>query len=267
MTPARNAASLPVTTAKASRLLLVVALCPACLIRPEGTPLSRNGEPLRVLGVTPADGETGVDLLGSVEIRFSQPLDPASLDRTKVKLSSGSLSWSVDVRYDAIERTIVVDPRSQLRPDLWYDLEMDGFPLSIMGTEYLGEPVSTSFRTGTIATPEPLQPSVSFEEDVWPILQVCACHGQESPYMDFVVLEDTPDGFLAGSVATPSREWPGWLVIDPGHHETSYLVYKLVGDDRLGLPTIMGDSMPPGAPMSMEDIEIVRDWIEMGAGR
>jgi hypothetical protein len=237
-----------------------------CLYLPERSVENRGREPLAVERLSVEDGAIDLPVDMNVEVTFNQPLDPESLGDASWSLTSGELSWTADVRYDALTRTLSIDPRASLRPDLWYTFGMDAFPLSIMGTAYEGEPVEVRFRTGTGTSPPPPTTTVSFADDVWPLLRGCACHDEESRFMDYVILYDDPATFVERSVATPSREWRSWLVVDPGHHESSYLVYKLLGDERLGLPTIMGDAMPPGAPMPIEDIETVRDWIEQGAG-
>lgn len=249
-----------------------IATCTAalmgCLILPDTAVENRGREPLEVVSINVEDGQRDVPLDLTIELMFNQPLDPQSLDDASMSLTSGSLRYTANVRYDALRRTLVFDPRATLREDLWYTFEMDGFPLSIMGTAYLGEPIETRFRTGTTTSPSSPRPGVGFESDVWPLLRGCACHDQETRLMDYVILYDTPATFLESAVSTPSREWRDWLVIDPGHHDSSYLIYKLLGDDRLGLPTIMGETMPPPPypPMPMEELETIRDWIEQGAG-
>jgi hypothetical protein len=242
-------------------------LAAGCLFLPDESVENRGREPLRIESVNVAEGETGLPLNVTIDVRFNQPLDPSSLDRASLSLSSGELDVAADVRFDALTRTLSFDPRSELRPDLYYEFEMDGFPLSIMGTSYQGEPLRIRFRTGTGTVPELPQRGVDFGADVWPIIGEggCGCHGESARAMEFVV-HDEPDEFLARSVGTESREWPGWLIVDPGRHESSYLLFKLLGDERLGMPTIMGEVMPPGEPLSPEEIALVKDWIEQGAG-
>lgn len=245
---------------------LVAAALPACLFLPEHSVENQGREPLLVTSISVEEGQTDVPRNVSIEVTLNQPLDPASLSDADMSLTSGALTANANIRYDALRRTLIYDPRYELREELWYSFEIEAFPLSIMGTAYRGDPVEVRFRTGTHTIPEPPLAGVSFEEEVWPILSGCACHDVETRFMDYVIVYDTPEEFLESSVATPSREWNDWLVIDPGHHESSYILYKLLGDERLGLPTIMGEVMPPGAPLPMEDLETIRDWIEQGAG-
>ncbi len=256
MRPAKN---LPSTA-------LLAAALPACLYLPEHSVENQDREPLSVTSINVDEGQTGVARDVSIEVTFNQPLDPSSLPDADMSLTSGALSSAADVRYDVLSRTLIFDPRYDLREDLWYTFAIEGFPLSIMGTSYLGEPLEVRFRTGTHTSPVPPRPGVVFEDDVWPILSGCSCHDVETRFMDYVIVYDSPREFLERSISTPSREWNDWLVVDPGHHESSYILYKLLGDERLGMPTIMGGVMPPGAPLPMQDLETVRDWIEQGAG-
>jgi hypothetical protein len=237
-----------------------------CLMLPDQAVENRGRQPLEVESINVSEGQRSVPLDTSIEIRFNQPLDPASLDDADTSLTSGSLTAPSDLRYDALRRALVLDPRSNLRETLWYTLSMEKFPLSIMGTAYLGDPLEIRFKTGIETSSPAPRPGVTFEDDVWPLLSGCSCHDQESRYMDYVVIYDEPSDFLEHSVSTPSREWRDWLIVDPGHHESSYLIYKLLGDERLGMPTIMGEVMPPGTPLPYEDLETIRDWIEQGAG-
>jgi hypothetical protein len=248
------------------RTALLAAALPACLYLPEHSVENQNRESLLVSSVSVEEGQTGVPRNASIQVTFNQPLDPASLSDARMSLTSGALSTAANVRYDALSRTLIYDPRWDLRAELWYTFTIEAFPLSIMGTSYRGEDVEIRFRTGTDTVPETTRPAVTFEEDVWPILSGCFCHDEETRFMDYVIVYPTPDEFLEHSVSTASREWNDWLVVDPGHHESSYLLYKLLGDERLGMPTIMGEVMPPGAPLPVEDLETVRDWIEQGAG-
>ena len=236
-----------------------------CLYLPEESVENRTRTPLAIESVSIGDGQTNVPANASIEVRFNQPLDPMSLGDASMRLASGDLFVPADVRYDALTRTLVLDPRSDLRDGLWYTFTMDGFPLSIMGTACTGDTLEVRFRAGSSTIPPLTRPAVDFEDDVWPILRSCSCHTEETPFMEYVIAYPSAGEFLEASVGTPSHEWHGWLVVEPGRHETSYIIYKMLGDERLGMPTIMGESMPPRSPLPMEYVETIRDWIEQGA--
>lgn len=62
-------------------------------------------------------------------------------------------------------------------------------------------------------------------------------------------------------VEVPSARVPDLLRVEPGNAADSYLILKLEGDAR-----IVGSRMPlGGTPLSMEEIEVVRAWIDGGA--
>lgn len=62
-------------------------------------------------------------------------------------------------------------------------------------------------------------------------------------------------------VNVDSREVPDLLRVDPGDPDDSYLVMKIEG-----APGIVGARMPRGRPpLSDEQIQLIRAWIEAGA--
>lgn len=62
-------------------------------------------------------------------------------------------------------------------------------------------------------------------------------------------------------VGVASVELPALLRVDPGNPEDSYIIWKIEG--RSG---IVGGRMPLGLPpLSAEQIEAIRGWIESGA--
>lgn len=65
----------------------------------------------------------------------------------------------------------------------------------------------------------------------------------------------------ADLVGVSSVEVPGLLRVDPGNADDSYLVRKIEGG-----PGIVGARMPFGrSPLSSEQIQSIRDWIDAGA--
>ena len=64
----------------------------------------------------------------------------------------------------------------------------------------------------------------------------------------------------AALVNVPSTQ-TGLDLVEPGDAENSYLIHKLEGR-----PGIVRDRMPPsGDPLTAEEIEAIRDWINAGA--
>ena len=69
------------------------------------------------------------------------------------------------------------------------------------------------------------------------------------------------EGYFAGRiVGVASEQRSGFLLVDPGNPDESYLLMKVRGDDE-----IISQQMPPGNPLSAEQVEIIRAWIASGA--
>ncbi len=140
-----------------------------------------------------------------------------------------------------------------------------------MGTKIDQNEIHILFKTGERFSPgdPPPMPPVRFAEEIFPLFNAgCRCHGAFNPFMNVRFVYDTPEEALAGIVENDSRQCENWKIIEPGRHEKSYLMYKLLGDDRLGSPTLIGERMPPPpeSEIPLDIIEKVRNWIEEGAG-
>ena len=69
------------------------------------------------------------------------------------------------------------------------------------------------------------------------------------------------EGDFAGRiVGVASEQRSGFKLVDPGNPNKSYLLMKVRGNDE-----IISQQMPPGAPLSAEQVEIIRAWIAVGA--
>ena len=66
--------------------------------------------------------------------------------------------------------------------------------------------------------------------------------------------------FAARIVGVDSGQRPDFKLVDPGNPNKSYLLIKVRGDDE-----IVSQQMPPGSPLSAEQVEIIRAWIASGA--
>ena len=69
------------------------------------------------------------------------------------------------------------------------------------------------------------------------------------------------EGDFAGRIVGVASEQRSDLkLVDPGNPNKSYLLMKVRGDDE-----IISQQMPPGNPLSAEQVEIIRAWIASGA--
>ena len=82
------------------------------------------------------------------------------------------------------------------------------------------------------------------------------CHSGGDPAADLSLEGD----FAARIVGVDSGQRPDLKLVDPGNPDGSYLLIKVRGDDEM-----VSQQMPPGAPLSAEQVEIIRAWIASGA--
>ena len=82
------------------------------------------------------------------------------------------------------------------------------------------------------------------------------CHSGGEPAAGLSLEGD----FAARIVGVDSEQRSGFLLVDPGNPNESYLLMKVRGDDE-----IISQQMPPGNPLSAEQVEIIRAWIASGA--
>ncbi|MDE2742977.1 MAG: hypothetical protein OXI58_15395 [Gemmatimonadota bacterium] len=82
------------------------------------------------------------------------------------------------------------------------------------------------------------------------------CHSGGEPAGDLSLEGD----FAARIVGVDSGQRPDFKLVDPGNPNKSYLLIKVRGDDE-----IISQQMPPGNPLSAEQVEIIRAWIASGA--
>jgi hypothetical protein len=253
-------------------LLFVSAVAfSSCLNLPDEPVEKRSRPPLYVKESNITDRREDVARDIRVKLTFNQPLDPDSMNGVEMSIESGSLKTGGRKKYDLLTSTLTFIPNGTLRANLWYKFILKKPPLSVMGTRSKQDEINILFKTGTrLAQDEPPAPSaVNFADEVFPFFGAnCRCHGSFNPLMGVQLVYDTPEEALAGAVDTDSKEWKNWKIIEPARHERSYLMYKLLGDDRLGMPTVTGDRMPPPPEpeIAMDAIEKIRDWIEQGAG-
>ena len=82
------------------------------------------------------------------------------------------------------------------------------------------------------------------------------CHSGEDPVAGLSLEGD----FAARIVGVASEQRSDLKLVDPGNPNKSYLLIKVRGDDA-----IISQRMPPGNPLSAEQVEIIRAWIASGA--
>lgn len=231
-----------------------------------------------VIASDPGNGAQGVDRAARLRVFFDRLLLPLDVHRGHVLLRSGELSVFVELRYDPIERAVIVESESALDPDVVWRLRVEG--LRDLDRREM-EPWEIAFRTGSEAIGEDPE-AVSFA-DVAPIFEArCAsaeCHAGPSAVLGLDLssaegVRSTAVGVAAqqARVGVSDRPWLGTstlaglarveVVAGVGRPGDSYLVYKVLGD-----PHVWGARMPPEPepPLGAEELDLLGRWIQAGA--
>ncbi len=223
-----------------------------------------------VVRTAPEEGASDVDRAASLRVAFDRALDPRTVGRGQVSLGSGALEHFLEVRFDPVERSIVVRPfRGQLlEPHVRYTLAVEGVR-DLDGVE--AEPFTLTFITGATAD-EPTPTGTTDWTTVEPIFAthcVEGCHDGNGGglALDLTTLETTRATALAvpadqtGGTGTIGRLGLGGMArIEESDPSRSYLVYKMLGD-----PHVWGEAMPPEGPLPLSDVASIADWILGGA--
>jgi mono/diheme cytochrome c family protein len=107
---------------------------------------------------------------------------------------------------------------------------------------------ATTFATAFAPTVQP-PATIDFQRDVQPIFRehCISCHGPDQQ-VSGLRLDRRADAMRGGSQAD----------IGPGNAQGSRLYHRLIG-------TAFGLRMPPAGPLSTEQTEIIKQWIDEGA--
>ncbi len=117
-----------------------------------------------------------------------------------------------------------------------------------------------------VASPTPTQRPATFAEIQQAIFAprcaIATCHDDEFESGDLNLTADAAYDALVGvEPDIESAATAGFLRVDAGHPDKSFLLIKLTGP-----PIGQGSRMPlTGAPLSAEEIQLIRDWIAAGA--
>ena len=229
-----------------------------------------EGSDAVVVRTAPEEGAVDVDRGARLSVVHDRPLDPRTVGRAEVSLTSGALAHFLEVRFDPVERAIVTRPfRGQpLEPRVRYTLAVDG-ARDLDGA--LVEPFTLTFRTGEAFT-EPGPVGSTEWAQVAPIFAthcVEGCHDGAGGglALDLRTLASTRATALGvaadqtGGTTTIGRQGlSGMARIEEAEPSRSYLVYKMLAD-----PHVWGEPMPPEGPLPTADIARVADWILGGA--
>ncbi len=212
-------------------------------------------------------GDTDIARNAEFFIRFSDRPDPAQTNHSYIKLSGGGLPVAVRRTADLVSCKISLTPFELLEPGLSHVLSISEELTSIHGAT-IEEGLEIHFTT-TFMDPDPEQvpkPKVDDNEIQSEFFDVrCGCcHDPQTGRFNHILALEA-----SAAVNTRSRQRPDMKLVEPGSHIYSYLLHKI-----LGLPTIVGEPMPPkdeecgdhkffGRNCPVEDpaLRLLGDWI------
>jgi hypothetical protein len=226
----------------------------ACDLPPASAPVEGT---VTASVVDPSDGILPRD--GSVAIAVGGLLDPVSLYGADALIRSGDRELGVVLRFDPATRILIADPTpALLDPDLDYTLHVAG------PRDFEGRPMETiDARFRVVRDRSSPEREADFDA-VTRVLAGCrGCHEGPTAAMglDVTDLRRTAIGVRSSEIA-PSQ--PSLRIIEPGHPERSYLVYKMLGEGPIvGAP--MGAIEAPDEPLPRAAIATITRWIARGA--
>lgn len=280
--------------------LAAVCACTRVSDTPRFEPISDR---LQILETIPAQGATDVPPNAQIDFCFSDYLDPRALDDLDAALRSGQVqfdtqldlqlfAWrppgaAVGASSEAWCPGSVVSLRSKtpmipgilhrarLAPSAvgWGGEQLD---VTTPGWTTTGSPIFQLVFTVRAAEPgdEPDEPEPAPTlTDLFAPGQpfslsnpACGCHRDPGHLATERLDLSTPQDAFAGLVLPTRPQSTGFPMVSPRRPSESYLVQVLLRDSDGGaLHGVLGDPMPPDAPLPHDQmVEIVR-WIEGGA--
>jgi len=241
-------------------LVLVTLVASACAeegSRPWFRPPVRA--PFTVVATYPEDGAQEVLRDAPLDIFFSEMPDPDSLGRAVFTLRSGNVHFTGGFTVDLMERRVRYIPARALPPHLEMHAVLLGTIRALDGRE-LGQDIEWHFVTGDqLSEPQPAPAPVTLSE-IGPVLaaQCASCHAGSWAYRGLDL--SSPEVAYQSLVAKRSAERPELFLVAPSDNSRSYLVRKL-----LAAPRIVGDPMPPEAPLDAEALRRIVRWVDDGA--
>ncbi len=248
----------------AAALVVLSACAPPPKIDPDAGVLP--GGPYSI-EVDPAFGMYNIPIDKVIRVTFSDHLDSRKFDQGMFNLYSGPLSLWVMSFYDPVRRQLVAWPSKSMRKRMAWVLAINEGLVGV-GGQPVAPAVLTRFRTGDFATEESPYTVQSFSDDIMPIFEksCVSCHGGRSTDALAGLGLDSIQAIHETAVGRESQGWPGWELIAPSNPGGSYLLYKIIGDERIAgmrMPRTQ-DLNESNSPLPLAEQKALADWIASG---
>jgi hypothetical protein len=238
--------------------LVVLAFLPATSCTYERSPHLPTTSPLTIERLDPKPAQRNIALDHAIRLHFAVPPDASSVNAGTLRLFSGRSETLGKLSIDLLERTVSLEPFSNLRPSLRYQVRIINGIRSLDGRS-LSDAMTYEFTTGEAIDGKPAPPPALTLAQLQPIWDAhcVSCHStQPAAGLDL----GRPERARATLVNVPSIETQ-WRLVSPGSHAKSYLIHKIIEDSG-----ISGLRMPPGgSPLDAADLRRIADWIDGGA--
>ncbi len=113
-----------------------------------GYALGQDNTAPTITGRTPSPNATNVARDTNVQVQFSEPMSPATIDSSSVHLQKQGTGTDVPATVSYAGTTATLDPNADLDPSAVYTVTVDG-SVEDLGGNALGAPDSWSFTTAT----------------------------------------------------------------------------------------------------------------------
>ncbi len=297
--PRRRAPALPRRCAAFGATLAIAGACTRVSDSSRFEPIS---ERIEIVETIPAPGATDVPTDAQVDFCFSGYLDPRALDDFDASLSSGQVTFDTQLELQLFawrppgaasgastaawcpgsvvslraKRPLLpgVLHRARLLPSAvgWAGEQLDiTTPGWVVGDEtaFMLEFLVGADDDDKGETPEPA-PTLTDLFTSGAVFAAdnpsCSCHREAGNLARERLDLSTAEDAFAGLVLAARTFSTGFPMVSPRRPSESYLVQVLLRDaDGHALREVLGDPMPPDAPLPHADMVAIVRWIEGGA--